>query len=419
MKKYLFIISLLLLLPFTVNAASADIDLKATPTKASVGSTITVDVNINGSTAIGSYEYTLDYDHSKLELVEGKSYNFEHANSNNVKSFNKEFKFKVKANGASKISVKSYAVTNYSGNENLSVTVNPVSINSSGSSNQSDNNYLSNLEIEGYSLEPKFSKNTNNYILKIDDEIGSIKIKATPENNKASVIGAGERNLKVGDNRIEITVTSESGKDKTYTIKVTLSEQNPIKVTIDDKEYTVMRKIESYSDMKNYKLMKIKIDDQTVEALYNDKTGFTLILLKDTNGKTAFYKYDEGEKEYTKYYELKSDTLSVLPISADKKLKGYTLYKETIDDSLIECYKISSSSEFCAIYAINLADGEKDWYIYDITNNTLQRYNSDISDYYKEKMDSTVTLIYILSATTLLFGIMTISFAVKSGKKRR
>lgn len=417
MKKYLLLIALLL--PFTVNAASADIDLKASPTKASIGATVTVDVNINSSTAIGYYEYTLDYDHNKLELIEGKSYNAEHANSNNVKSFNKEFKFKVKASSASKVSVKSYAISDYSGSENLSVTVNPVSINSSGSSDQSDNNYLSSLEIEGYSLEPSFSKNTNNYVLKIDDEIGSIKIKATPENKKSSVIGAGERNLKVGDNRIEITVTSESGKDKTYTIKVTLSEHNPIKVTIDEKEYTVMRKIESYDNMKNYKLMKIKIEDQTVEALYNDKTGFTLILLKDQNGKTDFYKYDEADKQYTKYYELKSDVLGVLPITAEKGLKNYTLYKETIEDSIVDCYKISEDSNFCTFYAINLADGEKDWYVYDISNKTLQKYSSEIADYYNKKMDSTITLIYILSATTLLFGIMTISLAVKSGKKKK
>ena len=417
MKKYLLLLGLFILFPFSVNAASANIDISASSTKASLGNTIDVTVTVSSTSAIGYYEYTLDYDHSKLELTSGNAYNVEHSNSENNKKFEKKFEFKVRENGANKISVKSYAVSNYSGSDNMSVTINPVSINSSNSSDQSDNNYLSKLEIEGYNIEPKFNKTTNNYVLQITDEITDINVIAEADSSKASVIGTGKRTIKSGDNRIEVTVTSESGKDKTYTIKVTLKEKNPIKVTIDEKEYTLMRKIESYDDMNGYKIKKIKIDGEEVESLYNEKTNYTLLLLKDSNGNTSFYIYDDGK--YTKYNVISSLKMDIIPVKTEEKLENYTLYKETINNSLTQCYKINSESNYCVIYAMDLSNGNKDWYMYDLENNTIQKFNSDIDDYYKDKMNNTVKLIYILSATTLLFGITTIAFAVKSGRKKK
>ena len=185
MKKYLFLIGLLLL-PITANAASANIDLTASENKVSVGKTIIVTANVNSTTAIGYYEYTLDYDHDKLELINGRSYNIESADNANTKSFKKKFTFKVKNSGANKISVKSYAVSASGSNESMSVTVNPVSINSSGQNtiNSSDNNDLESLEIENYKLEPSFNKNTTNYIAKIEDSITEINIIAKAASSK-------------------------------------------------------------------------------------------------------------------------------------------------------------------------------------------------------------------------------------------
>lgn len=419
MKKYLLLLAVMFF-PVVANAASANIELKASPANANTGKTITVTTTVSSNTPIGYYEYNLDYDHSKLELTDGNAYTVERANEE-VKSFKKEFKFKVKSSNATKVSVRSYAVSSYRSDDGMSVTVKPVMINSSGTidSDQSDNNYLSNLEVEGYKIEPSFDKNTTDYILKIEDDISEIKVKATPDNDGASVIGDGKHQLKTGDNRIEITVTSVSGKDKTYTIKVTLSEKNPIKVKVNGKEYIVVKHIDSKDEYKGYKVKKIKINDKEVEALYNDKTELTLVLLKDENGKTMLYIYDDENDSYKPYNVLKSGDLSVIPIEAMEKLDNYTVYTEVINDVEVDCYKIASYSNFCALYGMNAEDGKKDWYVYDLKYDTIQRYNADVDDFYNEKLDSTKTLIYVLSATTLLFGITTIVFAVKSNKKRK
>ncbi len=419
MKKYLFLIGLLLL-PITANAASANIDLTASENKVSVGKTVVVTANVNSTTAIGYYEYTLDYDHDKLELVSGRSYNIESANNANTKSFKKKFTFKVKNSGANKVSVKSYAVSASGSNESMSVTVNPVNINSSGKDtiNSNDNNDLESLEIENYKLEPSFNKNTTNYIAKIEDSITEINIIAKAASSKASIIGDGKHSIKNGDNRIEITVTSESGKDKTYTIKVRLVEKDQLQLKIGGNTYIVIKKLNNFGGLKNYKIKNIKIKDTTIESLYNAKTGITLIGLKDEGGKSNLYIYDKDKDTYTIYNEITSEGISIMPTPGSNKPKDYYLFNETINNVEVSCYKTAKSSNFCVFHGMNLENGEEDWYVYDLEEKTIQKYNNEAEEFYKDKMENTKVLVCILSGTTLLFGILTIGFAIKSGKRK-
>lgn len=420
MKKYLLLITMMVLLPITANAANANIDISASPSKASVGNNINVSVNVNSTTPIGYYEYTLNYDHEKLELVNGKSYIIEYADTDNTKSFKKNFTFKVKNKGSNIVSVKSYAVS-AANNESMSITVNPASINSSGNEtiNQNDNNNLSSLKIANYKIEPTFNKNTTNYVLKIEDNINEINVIAKAENSKATIVGDGKHKLKQGDNRIEVTVTSESGKDKTYTIKVRLIEKKPITITIDGKNYTVIKKLNKLT-AENYKTTNIILQENTIEALYNSKTNLTLIGLKDTNGKESLYIYDIENETYIPYIEIKYNDISIVPIKTDERLKNNSKYFETIEGYEFECYKISESSKYCNIYAINTDTGETNWYTYNLEDKTIEEYNENIDNNIKKNnKNNSNTLIYILSGSTLLFGILTIIFAIKSGKKKR
>ena len=83
---------------------------------------------------------------------------------------------------------------------------------------KSTNNYLDSLSVEGYKISPSFDKQTVNYdIGKI--ETNTINIKATPEDEKATVNGIGTITLNNGENDIRIDVVSESGTIRTYHIK--------------------------------------------------------------------------------------------------------------------------------------------------------------------------------------------------------
>ena len=66
---------------------------------------------------------------------------------------------------------------------------------------------------------------------------------------------------------------------------------------------------------------------------------------------------------------------------------------------------------------MNLNNGEKGWYSYNKKENTIQKYNDEESEKDKEKLKNSKILIYILSGTTLIFGIATITIAIKKSKK--
>ena len=66
---------------------------------------------------------------------------------------------------------------------------------------------------------------------------------------------------------------------------------------------------------------------------------------------------------------------------------------------------------------MNLNNGEKGWYSYNKKENTIQKYNDENSGKDEEKLKSSKILIYILSGTTLIFGIATITIAIRKSKK--
>ena len=420
MKKYLFLISLFLLMPSIVYANnSATIDITSSKENVSVGDTITTTVTINSDTPIGYYSYTLDYNPNKLKLLSASSYIVDSPNNNNTKKIKKDFKLKVIDKGTSKISVKSYAITSFSDENKINVKINPVTISTEGLiSTYSNNNYLSTLKIDNYKLNPTFNKKTLNYKLNLNSDIEKINIVAKAESDKASVTGDGEISLLEGENKVEITVTSESGKEKIYTILITVKDENPIKVKINDKEYTLVKNISALEIPEGYKAVKIKIDSKEVGALYSDITKYTLVGLKDENGNIRLYIYDEENNTYAPYNEIVFNKISFLPLKTNETLEGYQTYNETINKVDLECYKLSSNSDYCIIYGMNINTGEKGWYSYNKKEESIQKYNDELFNVNNEKIKNSKILIYILSATTLIFGITTITLAIKKTKTK-
>ena len=84
----------------------------------------------------------------------------------------------------------------------------------------SDDNTLSNISITNGSLSPKFDKNITSYTATVKKE--KTTVTATPSFSKAKVEGdTGEIILNYGVNKLNITVTSELGTSKTYSITIT------------------------------------------------------------------------------------------------------------------------------------------------------------------------------------------------------
>ena len=125
----------------------------------------------------------------------------------------------------------SYTIT---GNENFSlgeniVTINVVAANKANTKEYkvkvnklpSNNNNLLSLSVKDNELVPVFDKNTSIYKLTVENEINSIEILGQAEDKNAVVDGLGIKDLMVGENILDVVVTSESGNIKKYTIIVT------------------------------------------------------------------------------------------------------------------------------------------------------------------------------------------------------
>ena len=87
---------------------------------------------------------------------------------------------------------------------------------------KSSNNYLSELTIDIENF--NFDKNTTEYTLVVDNNTQIITIDAKAEDEKAQVIGTGQKALKVGENKYTITVIAEDEAKREYNIVITREE---------------------------------------------------------------------------------------------------------------------------------------------------------------------------------------------------
>ena len=86
---------------------------------------------------------------------------------------------------------------------------------------KSDNNYLSALSVDGYTMTPTFDRGTPSYTVNVASNVTSVNISATAEDSNATIVsGTGTKALVGGDNNIQITVQAENGTLRYYDINV-------------------------------------------------------------------------------------------------------------------------------------------------------------------------------------------------------
>ena len=123
---------------------------------------------------------------------------------------------------------------------------------------KSSNNYLSNLQVEGYELSPTFDKQTIEYTLNRSINSKEIKIIATVDDPRAQVEGAGDIQLQEGQTECRISVKAESGTVRAYIIKFTINNENIDKEQKGDKSEA--QGVEEKTEEENQK---------DIESVYN------------------------------------------------------------------------------------------------------------------------------------------------------
>ena len=176
-------------------------------------------------------------------------------------------------------------------NNNNNNSNNNNSNNNQATDNRSKNNNIKELTIEGYELT---KVDDNNYNLTVSNDVTSVNVMATAEDSKAKISGAGVKELQIGENNIEVVVTSESGTQNKITIKVTRKDgyylEDLDSVLNDSKIQDINIIINPDSKISSQDLTKIKASGKIVKLNYydeNKKLIYSYVLdgtkIKDVN----------------------------------------------------------------------------------------------------------------------------------------
>lgn len=402
MKKfYIFLIGILsmLFIPNTIKAAGS-FSISASSYNVPVGSSVTI--YIKGNDIAGRFDIST----SSSSIFSGGGNVWVDKDTQSVR-------FTAKSAGSVIITVKPTTVSDYSGNK---ITGNKtIRLTSYIPRALETNNYLSSLSVDGAELIPSFDKDTDTYIVDLEPGTTKINVSAEKANKYASVSGAGEIEVVEGNNDIKIVVTAENGSKRTYNITAAVKEYDPINVTVNGSDYTVVRKLSELKKPDNYEETTVTIDENQVPAFYNEVTGYTLVGMKDVTGTVKMFIYNNGE--FTPYLALSFNKLDLVILEANENIpKGFVKDTITINNETVTCYK-NPELNIVLLYGKSLTTGESNFYSFENTDFTIQKFNADSYKLINEKIQLYTYVILGLGMLNLLILLCLIISMVKSKKK--
>ncbi len=422
-KIFLTLLISLIFIPIMVNAASGKISVSSTSTVV-VGNKVTVTVTLSGSD-IGSWQMTLNYDKNYLQLTNSSAEAGGAVMSSSVakaiSSKKYTFTFKTLKKGSTTVSVKSYEAYAFSDMKEIdltssSKTIKIITQDELEASYSKDNN-LKSLSVEGYELDKAFDKNVQDYVVNVNEGTTSVKINAVASDNKASVSGAGDITVTAGANVIKIIVRAENGSEKTYTLTINVIDQNPINVTVDDKDYTVIKLRDNYECPNSFSESTVKINDFDIPSCYNDNLDYQLVGLKLSDGTIENFIYTNNS--YTKYVEAIGTSIKLIIIDYNDELDGLTKYEEEIDGVKYNVFKTDENSKYYVVYGINVETGKKDLYSYDSVSKTFSLYNKVEAKEIKDLSNLYLYVIIAFGACLFLSIICVISLLSKINRMKK
>lgn len=431
MKKMLItLVAVFMFVPtLVVNAGSASISVTSSNT-VMVGNNIVVTVTLSGKSGakLGGWQANLTYDTSLLQLTStstegGGTRMAGYASSApGVASKKYTFTFKALKSGSTKVSVNSFSLWDFDENV-LSATgaSKTISIKTKEEieASYSDNANLKSLSVGEYSLTPEFSKTTKEYNVEVPNDVEMVTINATKEDANASVSGTGEKELVEGNNKFNIVVTAQKGNSQTYIVNVYRKELNPISVSIDGNDFTLVRKSENLPKYKTFTESTTTYEGTEIPSLYNQNTGMVLIGVKDDEGNVSTYIY-EDEKITNIYIEIDNYAFSLLPLKL-KESDLFSSYKKReieINGVKVEAYS-QSGSNYVVIYAENVETGEENYYSYYVSDGTFQIFNEDIVKSYEKRIMNFKYVLYGLVGFIIFLFLIMVVRKPKRKKKRK
>jgi hypothetical protein len=257
MKKVVFIV--LLLFSIRVHAA---VSLNC-PGETKLGTAI--ECKVTGTEDLVTTSFRIDTDATTtVTPIWG------HVESGGVHTFNKE--------SSESLSIATISVTfKKEGSNTITLADIPdqgsVSKTINVTNTKSDNANLASLTVNGKTVDG-FNKDKTEYKVKVNTN--KVTIEAKSEDAKAQVNVPGEKNLSLGDQTFNISVTSESGKEKNYKLVITYEApkdtDNSLKTLELYNGNTKIKELEYKSGVYTYEGIKVKTDvaKLTIKATVNN-----------------------------------------------------------------------------------------------------------------------------------------------------
>ena len=427
-KKIFMAMLIGLLFPCIVNAASGSINIASSSTVV-VGNKVTVTVTISSGTKMGSWQMSLNYDKSYLQLTnstarDGGTFMIDYAEDPGVLKKTYTFTFKTLKSGTTKLSVDGYRAYVSSDLSALSLSANTKQIRiitqAELEASYSKNNNLSALEVEGFTLTPEFKTDILEYSVVVPENTKEVNIKANVQDKRASVNGIGTQAVNPGANKFSVVVRAQSGAEKTYVINVEVKDENPINVAVNGKNYTVVKIKENLPAASLYTETTININGFEIPAYKNDNTNLVLVGLKDEEGNISLYIYNKDKNEYQEYNEIGVNKITIYPLTSNEEIKGYKKDTITINGVKVDGYYYTKDSDYVIIYGVNVETGDKGFYMYDKKMQSLIKYNDEYIIDLNKKIELYSYIIIGFSGVFILMIIIMIALAKKkSGKQRK
>jgi len=396
MKKFLYSIVFILLGFGCINSVFAGSLVINGNSSVYVGNTIQVSVNFNN--IAGRFKITS----SDQSILAGGNEDF-------YDNQTATFTFTAKNTGTATITVTPVgAIGDYDndvytgGSRSLTINVIKKTTKPSVDVNKvySKNNYLKSLSIEGYEIDPVFDKETLEYKVDLEPGTEKININAEKEHWTAKIKGIGEVNVTEGVNTINVVVTAENGNERTYKIIANVDEKDPINIKIGNNEFTIIKKRELIGSKDGYEEKEITINSFNIPALYNDVTKVTLVGVKDKEGNISLVSYDSKTGEYKVYKEINFDLMNLY--IQELKDSEYEKVNLNINGLDIIGYKIDGLNDYYLVYATNTITGYEGYYLYDVKENSVQRYTSTLLDNVTHTKDKFMSIVLVLSCVCFL-----------------
>ena len=369
--------------------------------------TISMKINSLDSAKIGSTNITLSYDPAYLEFISGEdaeggagTIQIKGNSGGSDTEWLYQFKFKAISAGNTSMSVKTWEV--YDGDGNMAsidadkLGSSNITINAPDSS--ANNASLSSLEISPGTLEPAFSSDITDYKTKVGGSVDRIAVNAISNDKDAKIVINGNADLVVGENKIECKVTAADGTtEKVYNIIVeklegeitgdaaNIDPETALSVSIDGNNYSIATIFDPSVLPEDFEQVKYTYNGQEISAAKSSVSDIMLLYLIAPDGSGSFYIYDETKKEFSLYVKINmsSKSITVLPLPDGVSVPaGFVENTITINNSkTVKGWVLDGEGEkeYCLVYAMN-AEGEKNFYRYDVKEKTIQRYFANPTD---------------------------------------